>query len=285
MKRFVVVLAVLFVVALPTAVSADILVNVYASPAPNGFGSPSWSGYLANAMNALQNGLSVVGDRETDPTAYSALVRYFPGDVMVTSFSSWRGISEPPAPFNGEYGNRMHFGLVALGDGLEWFTLANVQFAILSSDGQLNYIGSLVGTTLNGTTRVGVNYGPDRVLGGGDDIVYNSGESDSTVLDALYYVGVGNGYWPGGTTPDQAILDETAEYIRTENIIISGGYSVNGYQNSGTTTVVLWTPDIFRDGFETGDMSRWTGAVMESPFAPGRVIPEPKGFMPTWPSQ
>lgn len=274
---------VLFV--LPVVASADITVSVFASPAPNAFGSPSWNAYVANAMNALQNGLPAVGDRETDPTAFVCIVRYFPGDAMVTSFHSWRGIAEPPAPFDSEYGNRMHFALVAMGDGVEQFTLADVQFAILSSDGELNYIGDLAGTTLNGTTRIGIDFGPDRALDGGDDIVYNSGESDTTVLDALYYVGVGNAYWPGGTTPDQTALDENADYIRSENIIISGGYSVNGYENSGTATVVLWKPDIFSDNFESGDTSRWTFDEAGSLFEPGRAIPEPSGLRPAWPTE
>lgn len=282
MRKMLTVLLVLF--TLPAMAAAEITVNVYAHSAPNGFGSPNWNAYVANAMQALQGGLSVVGDRETDPAAYVSLVRYFPGDIMVTSFNSWRGVSEPSAPFDGEYGNRMHFGLVALGDGVEQFTLADVQFAILSSDGELNYIGDLVGTTLNGTTRVGVDYGPDRVLGGGDDIVYDSGEPDTTVLDALYYIGVGNAYWPGGTTPDQQALDDNAEYIEQADIIVSGGYSVNGYQNSGTATVVLWTPDIFSDGFESGDTSRWTSDEgAESLFSPGKAIPEPTGLRPAWP--
>lgn len=283
MKKAVIAVLLVLFVTVPFVVSADVDVQVYASPAPNGFGSPSWNGYVANAMTALQNGLSVVGDRETDPTAYVTLIRYFPGDIIVTSFNSWRGISEPPAPFDGEFGNRMHFGLVALGDGVEQFTLADVQFALLSSDGELNYIGDLAGTTLNGTSRVGVDYGPDRALGGGDDIVYDSGEPDTTILDALYYIGIGNAYWPGGTTPDQQAINDTVEYIENENLLVMGGYSVNGYQNSGTATVVLWTPDIFSDGFESGDTSRWDAEEVESLFLPGRVIPEPTGLMPVWP--
>ncbi len=276
----------LILLALPASGSAEITVAVHAHSAPNGFGSPSWGAYMANVMQALQNGLLSVGDRTTDPTAYEKIVRFTPGDVMVTSFSSWRGIAEPLAPFAGEYGNRLHFALVALGDGVERFTLADVQFSILSSDGELNYIGDLSGTSLNGTSRVGVDYGDDRVLGGGDDTIYDSGEPDTTALDALFYVGVGNAYWPGGTTPDQAALDETADYIWDENIIISGGYSVGGYENSGTATVLLWSPNIFSDDFETEDTSRWTDEVTtESLFTPGRVIPERKGMMPVWPTQ
>ncbi len=280
MKSFLVFLLVLL--ALPAFGFAEITVTVHAHSAPNAYGSPSWGAYMANVMQALQNGLLSVGDRSADPTAYEEIVRFTPGDVMVTSFSSWRGVAEPPVPFNNEYGNRLHFALVALGDGTERFTLADVQFAILSSDGELNYIGDLSGTSLNGTSRVGVDYGDDRVLGGGDDTIYDSGEPDTTTLDALFYIGVGNAYWPGDTTPDQAVLNETADYIWDENIIVSGGYSVHGYENSGTATVVLWTPDIFSDDFETGDTSLWDDETTESLFALGRMVSQETGFKPTW---
>ncbi len=38
--------------------------------ASNVFGSPSWPGYLANALNSLENDLGN-GDRSTDPTAFA----------------------------------------------------------------------------------------------------------------------------------------------------------------------------------------------------------------------
>jgi hypothetical protein len=222
-----------------SATAGTIAITVRASSAPNAFGSPSWSAYAANAMSSLQSGGGNVGDRNVDPTAYEILGPSFePGDAMVTSFNSWRGLAGPTGAFAGELGNRLHFGMAAIGDGSEQFTLRDVTFAITSSDGVLNYFDDLSGTTLNGTTRIGVNYGADRVLGGGDDLLYMSGESDTTVLDALFYVGAGNAYWPGGLgdpLTGQAALDATALHIEANHVSVTGSYAINGF--SGSTTV------------------------------------------------
>lgn len=96
----------------------EVMMQVYPSSAPNVFGSPSWPGYLSNAMNSLHNGLGNIGNRATDPTAYEIAGPFVtPGDFIVTSFNSWRGEAFPAAPFNAEFGNRMHFGLHIMGDG------------------------------------------------------------------------------------------------------------------------------------------------------------------------
>ncbi len=219
------------------ATAAPITIDVYASSAPNSFGSPSWDDYMANAMASLQTGGGDIGDRSTDPTAYQILgSTYQPGDVMVTSFKSWQGEANPDAPFASEHGNRIHFGLTAFGDGNTQFSLSDVNYFITSSDGALTFVGNLSGTTLNGTTRIGVNYGADRAYGGGDDIIYNSNQNDSVLMDALFYLGVGNAYWPGGgpVAPgtEQMEMDTLAEYIITNSIGITGGYSIKG--NTGS---------------------------------------------------
>ncbi|MGE3935695.1 MAG: hypothetical protein AB7F67_20705, partial [Rhodospirillaceae bacterium] len=182
--------------------AADVIIDVYASSAPNIFGSPSWNGYLSNAMNALQNELSNVGgSRDTIPTAYEQLGgKFVPGDVMVTSFNSWRGVASPAAPFAAELGNRIHFGLLARGtDGMQ-FSLNQVSYNVTSSDSGniLGFAGNLAGTTLNGTTRIGVDYGTNGVWdnGGGDDILLVANQNDAFLMDALIYVGVGNAFWP-----------------------------------------------------------------------------------------
>lgn len=218
-----------------SAFAGTITVTVTPSSAPNAYGSSSWSGYAANALSSLQGGGGNVGTRATDPTAYEMLgSSYEAGDVMVSSFNSWRGVPSPSSPFASEYGNRLHFGLAAVGDGSETFTLADVSFSITSTDSALDYAGNLAGLTLNGTTRVGLYFGADRALGGGDDVWYTSGESDSTVLDALFYVGVGNGYWPS----DAADMADTASYIHANGIGITGSYSIKQFDGSATLTPV-----------------------------------------------
>jgi len=225
--------------------AADVIIDVYASSAPNIFGSPSWGGYLSNAMNALQNELSNVGgSRDTTPTAYEQLGdKFVPGDVMVTSFNSWRGVANPAAPFAAEFGNRIHFGLLARGtDGMQ-FSLSEVNYNVTSSDSGnfLGFAGNLAGTTLNGTTRIGVLYGTNGVWdnGGGDDILLVANQNDAFLMDALIYVGVGNAFWPTVPTDGptgQDALNNFAAWIDLNVQTITGTYSIGDFSGSAVLT-------------------------------------------------
>lgn len=214
--------------------SAGVVVDVFASSAPNAYGSPSWAGYLSNAMTGLRTGVSNVGgSRDTAPTAYEQLNGSFvAGDAMVTSFHSWRGSASPAAPFDAEYGNRLHFGLLALGTDGTQFSLSDVSFSISSSDSYngLGWSGTLAGTTLNGTNRIGVLYGANGVYdyGLGDDILLTGNQADDVLVDALIYGGAGNAFWPqptGGETEQQAI-DGVAAYYNHYVATVTGSYSI-----------------------------------------------------------
>lgn len=239
-------------VAASLAAADPIVVDVRPSSAPNAFGSPSWGGYVANAMSSLQGNLGNIGARSTDPTAYEIMSPYglTPGDIMVTSFNSWRGVAGPLAPpFGSELGNRLHFGAhIYATDAATTFTLADVSFFITSPDAALNFFGDLSGTTLNGTTRVGRNWGPDNTPDTGDDVYYQSGQSDATLLHDLWYVGVGNAYWPGGPgdpLTGQAALDATSNYISGyPGFVVFGGYSVRSETGYGAGSAsVQATPE------------------------------------------
>lgn len=235
-----------FAVAFP-----GITMDVVASSAPNGYGSPSWGGYAANALTGLENGLSSVGDRSTNPTGYEAAPAVvLPGEIEVTTFKSWRGQANPTGAFAAELGNRMHFGLHAYGDGYSQFALNDLTFALHSSDidDSLVYTGNFIGYSYNGTTRYGINWGDDRVKGGGDDTVYTSGNG-TTLVDELVYVGVGNAWWPGGDAADpgnppgggQAALDASfASLLAGGPINVTCSYSLPGATGSDS---VLVTPE------------------------------------------
>jgi hypothetical protein len=235
-------------VSLPA--SAVVTLDVVASSAPNVFGSASWSGYVVNALNSLEINLGNIGNRATDPTAYEVAGQFVqPGDFIVTTFNSWRGTVSPAAPFSNELGNRMHFGLHAYGDGTTQFKLEDLTFAVQSSDSgnSLGFTGNFIGSSYNGTTRYGINWGADRTKGGGDDINYTSGNGQ-TLVDELVYVGVGNGLWPGGP-PDpnpgnpaggaQAAMDETVNWILgNAPFTITAQYWIQGDTGSDSVTVV-----------------------------------------------
>jgi hypothetical protein len=250
-KQFMVAAIVGLALGLSAPAFAQITVQVVPSSAPNAGGSPSWGGYAANALNSLQNNLGNIGSRATDPTAYEIagpIVQ--PSDFLVTSFNSWQGVAGPlAAPFAGEDGNRMHFGLHAY--GATQFDLADVTFSISSSDlaNSLAYVGDLSGLNFNGINRIGVSWGLDGIRGTGDDIIYTAGNvgNDQTLVNELFYVGVGNAFWPGGDDPNpadpaggkQAAIDASTAYI-LENapFAITGSYSILGNTGSATVTAV-----------------------------------------------
>lgn len=227
--------------------SDAVTIDVTASSAPNAYGSPSWIGYVSNALYALENGLSTYGDRSTDPTGYeAALSQVDPWEIAVTSFNSWRGDVNPSGAFADELGNRMHFGLHAYGDGLTQFTLEDLTFEVHGSDpgDTLVFTGDFIGYNYS-STRYGIYWGADRVKGGGDDTVYNSGNG-KTLVDELVYVGVGNAWWPGGDDPTpanpsggaQAAMDEYYAWVAGEAPInVTGTYRILG--STGTDTVAV----------------------------------------------
>lgn len=199
---------------------ADLTMWVQPSSAPNAFGSPSWATYSANAQASLASSHANIGDRNTDPTAYEMAGAYIePGDIIVSGFSSWRGQAGPSAPFASEYGNRLHFGLCIEGGGTNpQFRLNDLAFSMTSGDSanSLAFAGNFNGLGYN-ANRYGVDFGADRVEGGGDDIVYTTG-AGLALVDKIVYVGVGNAFdatfEPGAS--DQDKMDSVLAYINSE---------------------------------------------------------------------
>ncbi len=233
MKRL---LAATAALCLPAALSSPALaainVEVVPSSAPNFFGGPSFGGYNANANNSLENTTGTsIGDRNTDPTAYEAFFDgqfIDPGDVIVSNFNSWRGQASPSAPFAGEFGNRLHFGVHITGDGAMLFRGADITGEIASSDGNVLGFSSAITSGSYTATRIGIHWGADRAKGGGDDTVFTAG-SDTQLIDEFIYVGIGNAYdasFETGPTDqekiDQVIADLTGDYP----ITITGSYVV-----------------------------------------------------------
>lgn len=220
--------------AVASVASAHALtVDVYASPAPNFFGSSSWGGYLSNAMFALENGLTTFG--AAGPTQYTTTngqVRA-KGDNLVTGYSSWMGVADAASPYDAELGTRWHFGVHILGSGTQ-FSLSQVTFNMTSlEESGLNYSGNFIGSNYS-ATRVGINY-VDGIKGNGNDIIINSG-SETQLVDELIYVGVGNAYAsyttdPGATNQDKidGILAQINPYrLSTSYTVDLGANQVTG---------------------------------------------------------
>ncbi|MEO1525410.1 MAG: PEP-CTERM sorting domain-containing protein [Planctomycetota bacterium] len=211
---------------------AEVVMDVYASPAPNFTASPSWNGYLANALNSLENDLGSIGDRSLDPTAYEVFADGATiglNELIVSPFNSWRGVANPSAPFDNEFGNRVHFGVHIVGDGTMRFRLEDLSYEMSSTDSgnRLGFSGSFAGGSYSGT-RIGIDYGADMAKGGGDDTIIDSGAATQFV-DELIYVGVGNAFDASPFSgSDQERIDQVLSEIGPETIFdFTGSYSLS----------------------------------------------------------
>jgi hypothetical protein len=223
------------------AFGEGISVEVIPSLAPNAFGSPSWNGYVSNALYALEHGLAAYGDPSL-PTYYSAESNFRNTEPLVTTFNSWMGYADPGSVFGpafaNELGNRMHFGLHVVGNGTR-FSISDLSFSSHSSDP-----GDLLGYSWGAApwsyspARVGVLINPD-----GSRTYVTTGDQQ---VDELMYVGSGNSLWPLADTADpgctgcstsqqQAAIDAMA--ASPDGYRYTGTYSVLGYSGSGTFQV------------------------------------------------
>jgi len=193
------------------------------SSAPNVFGSPSWASYVTNAITGIENGCVATGDPNS-PSYYQSGSSFLPGDLIVTDYNSWQGQTGLPAPFDGEYGNRLHAGLLVNGNGTQ-FSLSELQFSMTSSDpaDALQFSGDFDATDSYSSTRVGIIHGPD-----GDTYV-TSGPA-TQLVDELVYVGVGNAFCSGtggcGGGPFESISDLTAYMASNAPFSVTNTYSL-----------------------------------------------------------
>ena len=225
---------------------ADVTVTVYPSLAPNIYGSPSWSGYLQNAMTALETGASSIGDPATDPTAYYQVTQITPNQNVVADFPLWLGNANPTGAFANELGNRLHFGVVITG-GL--FSLSELSFEMSSSDpNDLFEFADDFATDDYSLTRIGYINNVGFVTSG----------PGTQLVNALYYVGVGN-------APDVYSSDPgTTNQDKVDNLLAGAPlYDCNGtpcgiplppYEITTTYTLTDSQGDVIGEGSGTVDV-------------------------------
>lgn len=234
------------VLSTTAASAASITISVFASSAPNAFGSPSFDPYAANAITGLENGGVSVG-LPSLPTFYENKTVFTAGEAIVTDYNSWKGAVGPLAPpYNNELGNRLHFGLAVVDTG-GTFSLSQLNFSITSSDvNSLGFAGSFNAGDVYSLRRVGINCGADGVCGTSDDIVITSGAA-TQLVNELYYVGVGNAYCssvnPADCGGSAQTMGDVLNYIGANGPIeVTGRYWLSDGQNilaSGSETVEI----------------------------------------------
>lgn len=195
-------------------VMGAINISINYSLAPNAFGSPSYSpGWAQNSVAGQINGIPTFGP--TGPTQYNAIpngsvIPY--NNVIVTGFPSWMGVADPGSHFGAQYanelGNRLHAGLSVIGSDGEQFSISQLSFTMTSSDVDNSLGFSFAAGSYNYSDQyVGILYGPNGVLGGGDDTFITSGLNDQLV-DALFGRGSGNAWAVYNTDPGTTQQDK-----------------------------------------------------------------------------
>jgi hypothetical protein len=234
--------------------------TVYPSIAPNywaewGDPSSSWWAYLATAMYSIENNAGPIGNPATDPAAYRILPSTVnsagyhvvsdltPGEITVSGFHSWNGVADPEAPFDNEYGSRIHFGLHILGNGTQ-FKLANLWNDMNSNDPPWNVLGDNDGwfdTSAYSEYLVGIDYLGDGKGGLNGDLIYMAGESPWLEVDELIYVGVGNAYDANTQTgSNQEKLDCIKVYVEGySGFNVSNKYCLYGDPDAGGVRTLI----------------------------------------------
>jgi hypothetical protein len=237
---------------------ADVSITVTPSLAPNIYGSPSFDGYLSNAIWALENGLSSYGD-PTLPTYYSAAPSVLPiSDNIVTGFPSWDGIANPTGAFAAELGNRLHFGLDIKGNG-SLISISELSFSAVSADPG-DTLGFSYGTGSYGYSNSyeGIIYG----TGGAGDVseyTYVTSGDPTQLVNEIVGRGSGNAWAsystdPGGTL--QGIIDLNVAGIsanaNNEPFTFTGTYTLGDVSESATVTFLPVPEPISMIFFGTG---------------------------------
>jgi len=221
----------------PMAAKSAITIDVTPSSAPNGNGSPSFSGYAANAIYALENGLTSYGD-PSSPSYYTqapAVMSVL--NNIVTGFSSWNGVANPTGAYASELGNRLHFGLDVRGNGTE-ISIDQLSFSMASTDGNTLGHSYSLGSYGYNSQYVGWDYGADGIRGTADDIFITSGAASQQV-DEIVSRGSGNAWavyvddYPG-TLQDG--INQAAADLGSSPIDFTGTYTLGGAQGSATVT-------------------------------------------------
>lgn len=221
---------------------ADIVITVTPSLAPNAYGSPSYAGYVSNAITALEKGLSSYGTPDT-PSYYQALTNgsaISANQNVVTGFYSWLGQTDPGTVFGPafaqELGNRLLFGLSIVGTtNADKFSISNLSFTETSSDpGNTLGFSFGAGSYNYSSEYVGVIYGAG---GAGDvaDYTYVTSGPNTQLVNAVFGRGSGNAYSAYSTDPgatDQDRLNNAIGSISNETF--SGMYTLGGVTGSGT---------------------------------------------------
>jgi len=230
--------------------------------------SASFFGFKGNSYASFNYSFSNEGGTlQTSPQAYNPL---FTGDVigadsMVARTNSWLAQHDPPSPFGNEDGNFVwSFARIYSSDGTTEFVLDDLRYELTDTSGVLSASGSYAtGNFEDSLTRsvIGIDYGADDALGGGDDTTYISGNGTTPVNEIRVFADFGiaeDGSSHSGSGQTQ--LDNAlAALIADTPFQLTNSFWLDGTSYEGGSAI-------------------WVTADGEPP-APGSDIPEPTTLM------
>ncbi len=226
---------------------ATVVIDVRPASAPNSLSSPSYPAWRDNAIAALLNG-STSGGTPGQPSFYSQVPNNSslpPAENIVSDFPSWRGRANPGATFGaafaGEHGNRLAFGLlITRGAGDAPFRIADLSFVMTSNNPSFGFTFA-PGSYDYSANFVGILFGPNGALGGGDDTFITTG-ANTQFVDAI--VGRGTGTAPAALSSDPGPTDQNrldAAALASGNYFLTGTYSLGSA--TGGATVFFGVPE------------------------------------------
>ena len=205
------------------AAATPVVYTPIVSLGPNPYG-PGYDVYSADVIAALA---TYTDGPQPDDHSVTTPSR---NDILVTNYPSWLGITPPVSGPLGAWGSAL-FVNVRIADTTGTFSFANVSVSQSSTD-QMNYFGYShrynAPYDIYDFDRVGILYGPNHAADPSDVVLYYQGESSTTPINELRFVGLSAAYDASGYSPDQAGLDDAAADFGTlGNCTITTTYSVN----------------------------------------------------------
>lgn len=219
---------------------AAITISVIPASAPNAYGSPSYAAWQANAVYALEHGLTSYGDPNS-PTYYTQAPRVMSVmNNLVTGFASWNGAASPAGAYASELGNRLQFGVDIKGNGQQ-ISISGLSFVMQSTDpsDSLGYSYGIGGYDYS-AGYVGWLYGADGVRSTSDDVFITSGPN-TQLVDEIVGRGSGNAWWPSASdalagASNQEIINAAAQNLGGVPIDFTGTYTYGDVQGAATVT-------------------------------------------------
>jgi len=184
------------------------VITIVQSIGPGG-SSPNDAAYALNALEGLRNGTTGVNTNigtGTGASTYNRLVGLADPSQFIDSstamFNSWLGLA--PGAIAGEFGNRLYFGVTV--KSTQPFSLSNfVYYDNFYNNAVIPY--NTIFDSYDGEAIVGISYGPDGVLGGGDDIIRAGGApaltNNTLLVNELYYRGYNSAIDTPAAAPGQ----------------------------------------------------------------------------------